>query len=242
MHRRKDTRFAWEGTYSLWICLPGLVLCWRQQLSSSSFTTSKKAQRRSWRTFLRLWVCYSRLGIRSPWSCPFGSGRGESLLESGCKMHCSHPQHRQKWRNRWWSGLPKATQEISRRSKSGADIPVSLNNGSSPELSVWYSFTKHIQSLGKTPSVSSTATSVWDESSGICVWENMGRLCRLFFDSLKFEINHSIPKKSSIIQRRTSFHWRFLKWFSIHITLIANGRLMGSRLPLICLQPSRWPV
>lgn len=38
------------------------------------------------------------------------------------------------WKNRWWSSLPKAIQEVSRKSKSGADIPVSHNNDSSPEL------------------------------------------------------------------------------------------------------------
>lgn len=58
--------------------------------------TKHKAWKWSWRPFLRSWVCYLRLGTTSSWSWHFGSGHGEHLLASDCKMPCSHSLHRQK--------------------------------------------------------------------------------------------------------------------------------------------------
>lgn len=95
-HRRKDSRLLREGAHSLWIRLPGPVLGWCPELSRSSVTTANEARRRSWRAFLRLCRCCLSLGTTPPWSCHFGSGRGESSLASDCKTPCSHPLHRQK--------------------------------------------------------------------------------------------------------------------------------------------------
>jgi len=135
VHRRKDRRLLQEGTHGLWLYLPGLVLCWCHELSRSGVAMADKARRWSWRAFLRLWVCYLRLGTTSPLSCHFRSGRGESLLASRLQnaLQPSPAQTKAGWRNRWQNSLPKATQEVSRRSKSGADIPVFHNNDSSPE-------------------------------------------------------------------------------------------------------------
>lgn len=135
-HRRKDSS---EQVLSLCVYLD---LCSAGEQCRSGFTASNKALSWSWKRFLRSQVCYLGLGTTSSLSCHFGSGHGDSWFPSDCKMACSHRLHKGGWRNRWWSSLSKATQEVSRRSKSGGDIPMSHNSDSSPEFTVWQDFTK----------------------------------------------------------------------------------------------------